>query len=73
MFERGSKTARDFFARIFDAQRAWSVFADGRRMMAEVVNQRHATRDSAALHPPLDALERVKSALNLFIGKPAML
>ena len=41
-------------------------------MMAEIVNHRHAARDAAHFHPPLDALERVERGLDLFVGKPAM-
>ena len=46
--------------------------ADGRRMMAEIVNQRHAARDAAHFHASLDALERVERGLNLFVRQAAM-
>jgi len=41
-------------------------------MVAEIVNQRHATRDAAHFHPPLDAFERVERALDLLVLQAAM-
>ena len=62
----------DFFARIFQAQRLQRL-ADGRWMMAEIVDHRHAARDAAHFHPPPDALERVEGRLDLLVLQPAML
>jgi len=61
----------DLLPRIFDAQRPQGL-ADGRRMMAKIINYRHAARDALDFHPPLDALEGVEGALNLFIRQAAV-
>src|SRR6185295_16144916 len=58
--------------RIRDPQRP-QCLANRRRMMSEIVDDRHAAGDAAHFHPAFDALEGIERGLNLFVGKTAML
>src|ERR1700745_2580396 len=63
--ERPDVASRIALARALERRR------DRGRVMREVVDDRDAAHDAAHFHAPLDALERLESALNLLRGQPA--
>ena len=61
----------DFFFCVTQAQRLERL-ANGRGMMAKIINHRHAARDALHFQPALDALEGVESTLDLFVRQTAV-
>jgi len=67
----GLEDGPELLLRVFDAQGAQG-FADGGRVVAEIIDDGDAAGDAANFHAAFDAFEGVEGGLDLFVREAAM-